>query len=59
MVEIHWSAFMSLMKTSKWAWMCWKGIVHAARLRDLFAGVKFQDELPANEVLPDDQQDAA
>jgi hypothetical protein len=26
---------------------------------DLFAGVKFQDELPANEVLPDDQQDTA
>ena len=50
---------MSLMKTSKWAWIYWKGIVHAARLRDIFAGVKIQSELPVKEVLQDDQQDAA
>ena len=37
----------------------WIAIFHPEKVRDLFAGMKFIDGLPANETLPDDQQDAA
>ena len=37
----------------------WIAIFHPEKVRDLFAGVKFTDGLPANETLPDDQQSAA
>ena len=37
----------------------WIAIFHPEKVRDLFAGVKFTDGLPANETLPGDQQDAA
>ncbi|MBU2853506.1 transposase, partial [Acidithiobacillus ferriphilus] len=37
----------------------WVAIFHPEKVRDLFAGMKFIDGLPANETLPDDQQDAA
>jgi hypothetical protein len=38
----------------------WIAIFHPEKVRDLFAGMKFIDDgLPANETLPDDQQDAA
>ena len=37
----------------------WIAIFHPEKVRDLFAGVKFTDGLPANQILPDDQQSAA
>jgi len=37
----------------------WIGIFHPEKVRDLFAGMKFIDGLPANETLPDDQRSAA
>lgn len=37
----------------------WIAIFHPEKVRDLFAGVKFTDGLPANQILPDDQQTAA
>jgi len=37
----------------------WRGIQHPERLRELFAGVRFVDGIPANETRQDSQQDAA
>ena len=37
----------------------WRSILHPEKLRELFAGVVFVDGMPANETLPDPQQDAA
>ena len=37
----------------------WIGIYAAEKVQDLFVGMKFIDGLPANEILPGDQQDAA
>ncbi len=34
----------------------WIGIFHPEKVRDLFAGMKFIDGLPANETLPDDRK---
>lgn len=37
----------------------WIGIYAPEKVRDLFAGVKFIDGLPANQTLPDNQLSAA
>ena len=37
----------------------WRGIQHPQRLRELFAGVIFIDGVPANDIQPDPQQNAA
>lgn len=37
----------------------WIGIYAPEKVHDLFAGVKFMDGLPANQILPDDQRSAA
>ena len=37
----------------------WIGIYAPEKVHDLFARVKFMDGLPANQILPDDQQSAA
>ena len=37
----------------------WIGIYAPEKVRDLIAGMKFIDGLPANETLPGDQQSVA
>jgi putative transposase len=54
------SSFLGLsFKLIQQAEKRWKGIQHAERLRELFAGVRFVDGIPANETQQDPQQDAA